>query len=98
MKQAVHHTPGPWNLCKNAHGWFLKTKDGCILGGINRFPDTALLAAQCEPNAHLIAAAPDLLEALRVLLGDIERHPQPFTREEKLKIARAALAKAELAA
>lgn len=62
------HTPGPWKLVESAKGWFLKTRCGCVIGGINRFPVTAELASQCEANARLAEAAPELLEALDYLL------------------------------
>jgi hypothetical protein len=101
MKQAAQHTPGPWKLCRNAHGWFLKTKAGCIIGGINRFPDTAELAYHCESNARLIAAAPDLLEALKGLqsVGYLD-DSSCATKEgaAALRAARSALAKAGAAA
>lgn len=45
--------------------------------------------------AKLISAAPDLLNAIQILLGDIERYPVRLTREEKIKIARKAIEKAK---
>ena len=45
-------------------------------------------------NAKLIAAAPDMFEAIQILLGDIERSPICYTREEKIEIARKAIKKA----
>ncbi|OWK35444.1 hypothetical protein FRUB_08007 [Fimbriiglobus ruber] len=34
-----------------------------------------------------------MLEALEILLGDVEREPRKFSREEKLAFARSAIAK-----
>jgi hypothetical protein len=45
-------------------------------------------------DAQLIAASPELLEALQIVIGDIDKGPHNFTKEEKTKIARAAINKA----
>lgn len=54
---------------------------------------------EMEANAHLISAAPDMYEALRVILAldGGEWHPERHAREkeEAYQRARAALAKAE---
>lgn len=63
------HTPGPWNRIKgdrnvySAAGTVCKTP--AILGG-------GSAATNWEANARLIAAAPDLLEALEALLDYAE--------------------------
>lgn len=57
----------------------------------------AEIAARSEEslaNAHLIAAAPDLLEALMIINGDIERGPNPYTSQEKMEIVKKAINKA----
>ena len=99
MKQEAKHTPGPWKLNRNAHGWYLKTKCGCVLGGINRFPDTAELASQCEPNARLIAASPDMLDALKasraILASILGTDAESIIIAEQVAIIDAAIAKAE---
>lgn len=59
------HTPGPWKLATRKEGWVVKTRDGCVLAGVSQFPPPAEMAPQCEFNARLIAAAPELLEALK---------------------------------
>ena len=49
-------------------------------------------------NARLIAAAPDLLEALRLVLshlGDIPEASQPIPVKRACRVAQAAIAKAE---
>ena len=45
---------------------------------------------EMRANAHLIAAAPDLLAALR----NFVEFPQPWTDTERITFARAAIAKA----
>ena len=76
------HTPGPWFFDID-----IRTEGGEIVasgdwdGGVN-----ASLA-----NQRLIAAAPDLLEALQGIMRDLVRGPDPFGTMAK---ARAAIAKA----
>ncbi|MGN6290361.1 MAG: hypothetical protein ACTHNA_13995 [Sphingopyxis terrae] len=67
------HTPGPWSVIDNS--WKVSTVYGpsgetvaeCLLS--NAATDATLVAhaALKEANARLIAAAPDLLEALRTV-------------------------------
>lgn len=61
------HTPGPW-LCSG------KTVYALNDDGYNRFSalvqDAHTHQDELEANAHLIAAAPELLEALLAIVGD----------------------------
>ena len=85
------HTPGPWKAILHGDEEFpfplsIHTADGAHW--IARGGTTSSLA-----NAHLIAAAPDLLEALREMMaaqltGDVSGHA--YTRA----MAAAAIAKA----
>lgn len=99
-------TPGPWDI----DAGFLVTRAHC--GGVG-IPILALFdpsgeagfitgsPEECRANARLIAAAPDMIEALRGLL---ERHVQLVTcgdcgtwdveEEPEVIVARAALSKA----
>ena len=52
-------------------------------------------ASRDETTAHLIAAAPELLEALRMLADDHEHGATGTIRQEHLRAARAAIARAE---
>lgn len=101
MTQAKH-TPGPWFVGK------IPGKSGKTIhcgalpnGGLNVIARTArhLVQRNAKANARLIAAAPDLLEALEELLG-IAFHPNVsgnvyVSSEDR---ARAAIAKAKGAA
>lgn len=85
------HTPGPWkDTDRNDHP---KAMDGYVKIDAERqgiayvFGDTK---SEREANAHLIAAAPELLAVLRILVQQ-EWHPHLST----LDAARAAIAKAE---
>lgn len=72
-----NHTPGPWECfhAKNEHGeetmgirggtCFIATMDTMAIGdGPYRMPESG------EANARLIAAAPELLDALREMLHE----------------------------
>lgn len=84
------HTPGPWTW----HGKGLEARNETVFIGSQR--DVYVLPA----DAHLIAAAPELLEALQKCLSHMEMNPSlyrnrfgewvPLVRE-----CRAAVAKAE---
>lgn len=83
------HTPGPWFPHVDKNG-----RPSVTAGGVERIADCWHTAAgDGNANAHLIAAAPDLLAALKGMLacyGYI--NPKLWTDEEH--IARAAIAKA----
>lgn len=54
------HTPGPWAFKPHEMGTFVRCEKGYIISGpVNERPGH-------EANARLIAAAPELLEALKV--------------------------------
>jgi len=70
VKQA--HTPGPWTT--EQHGDYLDVfpvTPGWGYGGVCRIENADIdpipLRAQADANARLIAAAPELLEALELL-------------------------------
>jgi hypothetical protein len=100
------HTPGPWTVVessdKRQQGYircahkFAPEAEECI--AVARVTQRCFDRATTDANARLIAAAPDLLEALRRLADSIsyDRDPavEPYFREP-LKAARAAIAKAE---
>jgi hypothetical protein len=92
---STQHTPGPWGTDHKDHDspyQNIKIKAGsktvCTIW-IDDAPDHAFNSEQ-EANARLIAAAPDLLEALQNLVNG-----NGFAPSESLEKARAALAKAE---
>jgi hypothetical protein len=75
MSNEIKHTPGPW-AAKKGVGWYVvriahsQDDNFAIAVGSNK---TSLVDAptgddaEAEANARLIAAAPDLLEALEML-------------------------------
>ena len=90
-----NHTPGPWTMIGLAADWIgIHTPDGTTLARVDR--DGAEIALA---NARLIAAAPELLEALDGVYQLVINHfpvvgvPPPHAVPE-VERARLALAKA----
>jgi hypothetical protein len=99
------HTPGPWSVI---NGNLIRVSPrnnaspicGVHLRGVDG--DEAKRREVALANAHLIAAAPDLLGALKAIsdgLRDTESTPGQWmtriTKPQAYEIARAAIAKAE---
>ena len=61
---ATHHSSGPWNLIKTNEGAHeIWNQDWRVVTVPHYGPDHMV---ECHANARLIAAAPDLLEALEL--------------------------------
>lgn len=94
------HTPGPWRAVIDSD--FTPGIDADDIGesivviGPNNLSTDLGIWGRCreeaEANAHLIAAAPDLLAALQTLVEQAERHDAVGLYWDQ---ARAAIAKAE---
>jgi hypothetical protein len=85
------HTPGPWTALKTVVAMKQNLKVGVLTGKID-FP-----AEELEANARLIAAAPELLEALEYVsmnlgLGQGQIDPKIVELQKTMK---AAIAKAK---
>lgn len=66
------HTKGPWVVDDNEGFGALKIWSGCAPSGNSTIPGQIIsvideTARECEENARLISAAPDLLEALDLI-------------------------------
>lgn len=63
------HTPGPWECFEGSRNPAIRNADGSIafvVGGRSRSSYAKAMSRQeALANAHLIAAAPELLEALK---------------------------------
>lgn len=87
LEVAKSHTPGPWTVGQHPalnKGWIVRP----VLFGsrTTRLPlhEGGHTILKNEADAHLIAAAPDLLEALKVAaaaLEEIAAHPGPNADE-----------------
>lgn len=84
------HTPGPWWVDDN----------GCVAAGHGDTYETIAIMhdwqgdSEREANARLIAAAPELLEALRAVLDEIDENECGQSLSVRIGKARAAIAKA----
>lgn len=79
------HTPGPWIINANLDEDPILTEDGtCPL-------DFEAVGAELAPNLCLIAAAPDMLEALEYIVKQLEIMPDELDCAEAGMAMRAAL-------
>ena len=75
----MEHTAGPWEVVPESirfsepYGYTIDTKEGHITFIHNDHGDQ-------KANARLIAAAPDLLEALKSIQNDLNSKLDPKTR------------------
>lgn len=85
----TQHTPGPWDLEDHGYKYVIsKPGEGYITRDVCRMDGSTMAAFDQKANARLIAAAPELLAALK------ELDAKPEHTNSWLK-ARAAIAKAE---
>jgi 2-oxo-4-hydroxy-4-carboxy--5-ureidoimidazoline (OHCU) decarboxylase len=97
MKKAKH-TPGPWsamvigrnNMDRGTVMVATTYRDGMAIDCFN----SGSTFAESAANAHLIAAAPELLEALQRLLNEAHPNQQYVNGHPAAEAARAAIAKA----
>jgi hypothetical protein len=84
------HTPGPWTICQV--GRIIEVCSGNLI--VARIPVGSM---NSEANARLIPAAPELLEALKGLVHEIETDGGIDTSDWPiLDAAQAAIAKTEV--
>lgn len=100
METKTKRTPGPWTVGRM--GMIFEEKTGQEIGHVRSTAinpcDRSYTASNMEANARLIAAAPDLLDALRhtlARLDDIESRGSISFRSDVIGDIRAAIAKAE---
>lgn len=89
------HTPGPWVVLDNTaipYGQLTveSERDGAVAVCFTVAGDECAAPLECVANARLIAAAPDLLAALRGLLNALPS----ATTHPAIRAARAAINKA----
>jgi hypothetical protein len=93
------HTPGPWTVAEYEDEAYIVDRDGHSAQGITsvRLSGAGMNYSEALANAHLVAASPDLLEALEelsdLMQGVIDGDYKPDCLT--LQPARAAIAKAE---
>lgn len=99
------HTPGPWKWTIESHNneWAIITdQNGHIIANINSesgpdIPPLVSTKMPMEANAHLIAAAPAMYEALQTLVEYLSAQVPADTLDDWKHVfaARQALAQAE---
>lgn len=101
--RAMGHTPGPWSC----HPWgdndYEINSNGTTICSVPGFHDDTVEEGRSEDNARLIAAAPELLEALEVMIasfaGAMELDENDVDADgydyDAMKQARAVIAKAK---
>jgi hypothetical protein len=93
----MSHTPGPWRTDRNdIHSGQISVVHHCVGNDWVEVwsPDaTAADEKEMEANARLIAAAPELLEALESMVEMVEMNG--FGKAYAMDISRAAIAKAK---
>jgi hypothetical protein len=90
------HTPGPWEVDAEDSHKVASEDYGTIAWTPNEPAEMPPIMAEMRANARLIAAAPDLLKALRYLLGGVlDTEEQGVGLPTAVSRARAAIAKAE---
>jgi hypothetical protein len=95
----MSHTPGPWEARWPKFDALILDAAERVIASVS-FNDHA--DTECEANAHLLAAAPELLDALKNLIPLAEYAPDELgTAKEaaeaknQIELARVAIAKAE---
>lgn len=90
MTQKIQRSPGPWVAVPVNEGWIIETANGYeSVADSGEYP---YFCIDKEADAHLIAAAPDLLEALKWLARGEHEWSVP---QEALAFMERAIAKAE---
>ena len=75
----MNHTPGPWNLSKSGDGKSITIGEGQSSWGtrVGEVYRDDIDSDEADANARLIAAAPEMLEALIDAYKIIRRHENP---------------------
>lgn len=88
------HTPGPWAHHNTPTPFIYVNAGGLPICQIYTSTAHGQSMGEQFANAHLIAAAPDLLEALREIFHDVKQGAIPNDDDEWWKKASTAIAKA----
>jgi len=95
------HTPGPWRASEGwpSDVWHVDMPGRNYSVGVSRADsDEDMTVAEVQANAHLIAAAPEMLQALREIEEECARRLRKGKDQgdlDTLRVCRTAIAKAE---
>ncbi len=86
----MNYTKGEWKVVKDGNFRDIIAEKGKVIASVSKYhyPD------QFEDNAHLIAASPEMYEALKELLAGLN-NPRPVFLRESMDKCEKALLKAE---
>ena len=89
----MKHSPGPWHVHM---GHLIKCEVGLVIADVEKHPSSIIKTARAA-NARLIAAAPELLDAARMMADVVDDLlvQAGANYADELAAARAAIAKAE---
>ena len=94
----TQHTPGPWHICEVSAALnrspLIRDAQGMALAETFRPNNSQASQINRDANARLIAAAPEILDALAEMLADADTLQEPYRNEAVCERARAAIAKA----
>ena len=85
MTQA-QHTQGPWEVMAHENGSFTVFEGGHAKNWADWSIAELNFTVQDKANAQLIACAPELLEALEILLQETMYKDHPAASERALKV------------
>ncbi len=95
----MSHTPGPWFAWDSPRAWYVFADEGDNPSNVPVADCTGTQErsrAECEANARLMAAAPDMLDALKAALENLsecdDRKRQWACDEVEAAIAKATVA------
>ena len=77
MTETVNHTPGPWSYggsVEQVWGGVIESCGYHVASAHGKNDD------ECKANAHLIAAAPEMLEALKAAIANSDANIGPYGR------------------
>lgn len=94
---SAQHTPGPWHVGEGVAQRIIYDSRGWPIADAKLFHGNSR-SGEDVPNARLIAAAPDMLEALKAIIdndgGEGSKHYHAIKLFDAREKARAAIAKA----
>jgi hypothetical protein len=105
IQSAAKHTPGPWVVCPELSAFDIKSEspkartklgDTHVIASATFTMNAPISADEFAANARLIAAAPDMADALRAILNVTVQDYSDAAVARIADKARAALAKAGL--
>jgi len=74
MKKEIKHTPGPWNVSYNGDGCVVQFENGPAVWDTTLDNEHSKKdVMELEANAHLITAAPELLEVCNHAIVELMR-------------------------